>query len=257
MGVMLLTSQEKWDQLKSICHKCLGRLDQEAMELNYKELQSNRGFMVHVTQAYPGMKLYLEGFHLYLETWQGGRDKEGWKVPAKAMLAGVIEEKGPAAMSGMKLLLLTLTMAGWDVFTLGPLARFTLPAPWFREDPKVLLSLAEGEQPAKCCIRSICAHTAFYSFGDASSAGFGATVKQPNGLACGEWMRRDLAPTTGSAKFGGNSGGGDSLWLPGPVAGNVDIFDVFKRLILKTSFLCVVPTFANSTTFSVFLCHMS
>jgi hypothetical protein len=37
--------------------------------------------MVYMTQAYPGMKPYLKGFHLSLETWQGGRDSEGWKLP--------------------------------------------------------------------------------------------------------------------------------------------------------------------------------
>ncbi len=137
---------------------------------------------MYVTQAYPRMKPYLKGFHLSLETWQGERDKEGWKVPAKAMQAGVIEEEGLAAMSNVKLLLLTQTTEGWDVFALCPQAGFTLLAPQFREDLEALLSLAEGKKPAKHCIRSIRAHTAFYGFGDASSLGFGATVEQPDGL---------------------------------------------------------------------------
>jgi hypothetical protein len=53
--VVLLTSQEKWDGLKSICSKWLKCLCQGAMELDYKELQADQGFMVYVTQAYPGM----------------------------------------------------------------------------------------------------------------------------------------------------------------------------------------------------------
>jgi hypothetical protein len=38
VGVILLTFQEKWDQLKSICRKWLKRLDQGATKLSYKEL---------------------------------------------------------------------------------------------------------------------------------------------------------------------------------------------------------------------------
>ena len=77
VGVVLLMFQEKWDCMKAICLKWLSLLEQGFTKLNYKELQSDRGFMVYVMQAYPGMKPYLKGFHLLLGTWRGGRDKEG------------------------------------------------------------------------------------------------------------------------------------------------------------------------------------
>ncbi len=77
VGVVLLTLQEKWDCMKAICLKWLSLLEQGSTKLKYKELQSDRGFMVYVMQAYPGMKPYLKGFHLLLGTWRGGRDKEG------------------------------------------------------------------------------------------------------------------------------------------------------------------------------------
>jgi hypothetical protein len=48
--------------------------------LDYKRLQSDQGFMVCVTQAYPSLKPYLKGFHLLLEMWRGGRDVEGWRI---------------------------------------------------------------------------------------------------------------------------------------------------------------------------------
>ena len=87
---------------------------------------------MYVTQAYPGMKPYLKGFHLSLETWQGGRDKEGWKALAEATQAGVSKEEGPVALSYMKLLLLTQTTSGWDVFAPPPPRRIhiTSPAVW-------------------------------------------------------------------------------------------------------------------------------
>jgi len=83
LGVVVMTSQEKWDRMKSICSFWLEQLDQGMSELGYKRLLSDRGFMVYVTQAYPGMKPYLKGFHLSLETWRGGRDEEGWKMTPK------------------------------------------------------------------------------------------------------------------------------------------------------------------------------
>jgi hypothetical protein len=36
-------------------------------ELNHKDLMSDRGFLVYVTRAYPGMVPYLKGFHLTIE----------------------------------------------------------------------------------------------------------------------------------------------------------------------------------------------
>jgi hypothetical protein len=83
LRVVVLTSQEKWDQLKSICSFWLEIINQGVKELDYKHLLSDWGFMVYVTQAYPGMKPYLKGFHLLLETWREGRDEEGWKLCAK------------------------------------------------------------------------------------------------------------------------------------------------------------------------------
>ncbi len=68
LRVVILTSQEKWDQMKSICFFWLEIINQGVKELDYKRLLSDRGFMVYVMQAYPGMKRYLKRFHLLLET---------------------------------------------------------------------------------------------------------------------------------------------------------------------------------------------
>ncbi len=182
MGVVLLTLQEKWDCMKDICWKWLSLLEQGSTKLNYKELQSDRGFMVYVMQVYPGIKPYLKGFHLSLETWRGGRDKVGWKAPSKRKQNKEKEEEGPTEMKDIKLALLTQLTSGRDNLTPGPPGGFTLAALHSQEDLKAVLYLAEGSQPAKRCIRSIWAHTACYGFGDASTAGFGLTVKCPGGI---------------------------------------------------------------------------
>ncbi len=73
--------------MKEICKYWLNLLESGETVLDHKRLQSDRGFMVYVTQPYPALKPYLKGFHLLLETWRGGRDAEGWKLPPKKMLA--------------------------------------------------------------------------------------------------------------------------------------------------------------------------
>jgi hypothetical protein len=79
-SVVVTTSQEKWDRLKTICSYWLDELRAGRTQLDLKKLQSDRGFLVYVMQAYPGMKPYLKGFHLLLEMWRGGRDAKGWKI---------------------------------------------------------------------------------------------------------------------------------------------------------------------------------
>jgi len=50
------------------------------IDLDFKQLRLDWGFMVNVAQASPGMKPYLKGYHLSLEMWRGRGDSEGWKV---------------------------------------------------------------------------------------------------------------------------------------------------------------------------------
>ncbi len=70
-GVVVLTSQEKWDRMKAICYYWLHELNQGVTNLEFKYLRSDRGFVVYVTRAYPCMKPYLKGFHLSMEMWRG------------------------------------------------------------------------------------------------------------------------------------------------------------------------------------------
>ncbi len=59
--MVVLTSQEKWDRMKNICKHWRDLLLQGKTELDFKQLRSDQGFMVYVTQAYPGLKPYLIG----------------------------------------------------------------------------------------------------------------------------------------------------------------------------------------------------
>ncbi|KAL3792549.1 LOW QUALITY PROTEIN: hypothetical protein ACHAW5_007065 [Stephanodiscus triporus] len=159
LGVVVMMSQEKWDRMKSICSFWLEQLDQGTSELGYKHLLSDRGFMVNVTQAYPGIKPYLKGFHLSLETWRGGRDKEGWKLTpkeaeqeaarAKERKRGQETEENlsdTSAMDDIKMDLLTQASTSRVETGHGLPGGFTLVAPRFREDLEAILCLAESKQ---------------------------------------------------------------------------------------------------------------
>ena len=61
--------------------------------------------MVYITQAYPGLKPYLKGFHLSLETWRGGRNQDGWRIKDRDRLSDNYEpwEWAPDIDSGVLL----------------------------------------------------------------------------------------------------------------------------------------------------------
>jgi hypothetical protein len=177
IGVMVLTSQEKWDRLKSICAHWLSVIRWGESNLEYKRLLSDRGFLVYVTQAYPSMKPYLKGFHLSLETWRGGRDDEGWKATPK-----FYEEEPVTSMEEVTSTLMIDAAGQMGNNSGGPPGGFTMAVPRFEEDLEALTLLTKGECPTKQCVWNRKSLTAYYGFGDTSLAGLGATVECPEGL---------------------------------------------------------------------------
>ncbi len=104
LGVCTLISEEKWAPLKSLLNKWWKLLKACGTELAHKELLLDQGFLVYATRTYPTMVPYLKGFHLTIETWSGGRDKEGYKVK-QSRSASVVESKtdeATPALSGHK-----------------------------------------------------------------------------------------------------------------------------------------------------------
>ena len=167
LGIAVLTSQDKWDRVKSICGKWLALVEAGVKEGNYKEMQSDRGFMVYVGHAYPAMKPYLKGFHLSLEMWRGGRDQEGWKLKKNSLIPLVEEEEEEVSDESLQ--------------DRGPTSGLTPFVPRFESDLKALLRIVHSPKPVLRVVRSKSVLTAFYGFGDASSSGFGASVARGDG----------------------------------------------------------------------------
>lgn len=170
LGIIVLTSQEKWDRTRDICKHWFAKVMEGEKELHFKSLQSDRGFLVYVANAYPAMKPYLKGFHLSLEMWRGGRDEEGWKRrrPVETEPEDVDESWEEDK--------------GWLTDQQGPPSGFTPIAPRLKTDLQALLQLTSSPAPLKRVYRRRDLITAFYGFGDASSGGFGASVGLPHGI---------------------------------------------------------------------------
>ena len=126
---------------------------------------------MYVTQAYPGMKPYLKGFHLSLEMWRGGQDAEGWKMkPGKNEETETRDGGEWGEMEAIKLGLLSQTDGNEN-----PGATFlgtsssgqTKAAPRFEKDLEALLHLAGDSQPVVRRIRSGQTKMVVYGFGDA------------------------------------------------------------------------------------------
>ena len=81
----LATPQDKWDKGKSLVSKWIPIVETQS-EVNRKELERDRGFLVHISMIYPSLTLYVKSFHLTLESWRPDRDNEGWKLPVNDWL---------------------------------------------------------------------------------------------------------------------------------------------------------------------------
>ena len=67
-------SQKKWSRVKNILKQWKGKFDEnhELPLINYKKLERDLGFLVHVSMTYEKIKPFLRGFYLTLKI-RGGK----------------------------------------------------------------------------------------------------------------------------------------------------------------------------------------
>jgi hypothetical protein len=179
-GIVVLTSQGKWDRTKVICQHWYRVLLEGKTELPFKQLESDRGFLVYVANAYPAMKPYLKGFHLSLEMWRGGQNEEGWKI--KERCEGAEERRMVAQLDGDSLFGLSLRDEKGFVSERGPPSGMTPVVPRLMTDLEALILLTDSPTPAKRVYRRRDLVMAVYGFGDASSGGFGSSIGLTEGV---------------------------------------------------------------------------
>ena len=116
-----------------------------------------------------------------METWRGGRDSEGWKLPPGAQTSAEDEsddiEDDWVEISANE---------SRDISDMpppfAPESGITMAVPRFANDLKALLRLSSSDKPTPRVVRGKVVLTAYYGFGDASSGGFGATVERADGV---------------------------------------------------------------------------
>ena len=202
-GLVILTSQDKWDQRKGIITKWLERVEVGDESVDHIiGMLLDRGFVIYVTQACHLLTPYMEGVHLTLETWRGNRDSEGWKLlPEKSPPPSPQDPLPNSVKSSTKV----KEFEDWEDVELNddwemvedtimvleqkedvdPTARPSSVCmdimPRLKSDLQVLAKLTQPEKPSLRVTRGKVSITAYYGFEDASSGGFRATIERTGG----------------------------------------------------------------------------
>ena len=176
--VFVLVTEEKWirgrGMLLEVKEGCKRKM------MNRKRLQQIRGYLNYICNTYPILSSYLMGFHLTIDGWRPGRDKEGWKYMYNKYFSedeirddeyseeeyldnDIIEEsKGPMEVKVKSRL---------------------------KDDVDALLVLMNSEMPPLRKVRTKHTHYVYYGFGDASGSAYGVTLSAGETLQYqyGQW----------------------------------------------------------------------
>jgi hypothetical protein len=174
-GLYVSISQEKWDKVKVILkgyQERIGKSKGEELKVEFKQLERDTGFLVHVFMTYENLRPYLKGFYLALNGWRYDRNEDGWKRGKKdwELLAdewwqdgGLWEEARDTHKEAHDQLV-------------GSASPDRVIAPErFRQDIEVLCLMFKNAKPSARLIRGVSVARILYGFGDASGAGFGAS----------------------------------------------------------------------------------
>jgi hypothetical protein len=164
--VFVTVSQEKWDKTKTIVEWIRDRVECDS-KLNYKMLESYRGFLIYVTRTFPAMVPYLKGIHATLNMWRGGRDDDGWKLKAED-LSDWLEDFDAEKMG----------MVGqeWEHMEKSP-PKEVHAVPRLKTDIAALVELTRSQKPPLRMARLRKEARVVYGFGDASGPGYGSSIE--------------------------------------------------------------------------------
>ena len=157
--VRVLISQEKWEKAKSLLDEMENMIMGHPLNLERKRLEQIRGFQNYVCQTYTNLTPYLIGLHMTIDSWRPGRDIEGWRDSTASVTMVKMDRE-------------------WrehDSYEEGP--KTVRAVPRLLNDVRALKRLMSSERPILKRIRCSRAGQVFYGFGDASGAGFGATIQ--------------------------------------------------------------------------------
>ena len=97
-GLYVICTQKKWDKAKAIIKHWQNEVCVERSRLvNAAQMERDIAFLVHLSRTFPTMFPYLKGFYLLLNSWQKGRNDEGWKYSmAELRVAMDLDDEMPS-----------------------------------------------------------------------------------------------------------------------------------------------------------------
>jgi hypothetical protein len=150
--------QEFSDRRKQVLSEVLG--EDSAGGINHKQLESRRGFLVYVAQAYPSLVPYLKGIHITLDGLISGRNQEGWEM-SRADIEHLRHHGDPE--EAMKALI-------------DEASSLVITVPRLEQEFRHLLALTVPLVPPERSVRSKHLLQVCYGFWDASGEGVGIII---------------------------------------------------------------------------------
>lgn len=151
-GLFVTILQEKWTRVRSILafytELVKNSRSKDEIRLDFKCLEQDTGFLVHVCMTYENLRPYLKGFYLAMNEWRFDRDREGWKM-SKGQWGDIAEDWLDGAWDWE---------AGKREGTNSSGTKSEIPhevrmVPQMVQDVEVLTALFGEEQPSKRLIR--------------------------------------------------------------------------------------------------------
>jgi hypothetical protein len=174
-GLYVLSMESKWRKAKDIIEKIRDLVsNQKQSLLDYKMLESDVGFLCHVSRTYPIMFPYLKGFYNTMNNWHCDSDKEGWKISRTSwmeLLAGDVsfESEQDIDLSFEDRKRNFMKRQGNEHPDKVP------TVPRLKHDLEALAELFAPPNPTLRLVRGNAIQFALFGFGDASGGGFGSS----------------------------------------------------------------------------------
>jgi hypothetical protein len=204
-------SQEKWDKAKRLIKSLWDPLekagviiagsDLSKIEMNYKELEVARGFLVHLSMTFEMLTHHLKGFHLALASYLPQRSEDGWKMSdAEGMsyLSLKVENNLMSEAEAELLSTRTKVKEQSEPPQTVPLIKH------LRDDIWALREFFDLVVPPEIQARRQSVHMLSYIFAYESSGGLGSTVSVPGiGVRCrvGVWGKDDESLSSNFKEF--------------------------------------------------------
>lgn len=136
-AVTVSVTQDRWTKAVDIISWIAESIKHSA-DIEFKKLESYRGYLVYLSRTYPILTPYLKGIHLTLDSWRPWRKSDGWKLTLSEIRLALEEkgqETGTCAGSGEK----APSRVGW--------------VPRLKDDIRALEMFMSSETPPKRLVR--------------------------------------------------------------------------------------------------------